>query len=61
MATKRDYYEVLSVAREASAAEIKSAYRKLAIQYHPDRNQGDPRAEEVFKEAAELPKKSRRD
>lgn len=50
---KRDYYEVLSVAKTASADEIKSAYRKLALQYHPDRNQGNPEAEEKFKEATE--------
>jgi molecular chaperone DnaJ len=53
MAAKRDYYEVLSVARDASGQEIKSAYRRLAVQYHPDRNPGDPGAEEKFKEAAE--------
>ncbi|HRE58810.1 MAG TPA: molecular chaperone DnaJ [Candidatus Kapabacteria bacterium] len=50
---KRDYYEVLSVAKNASADEIKSAYRKLALQYHPDRNQDNPEAEEKFKEATE--------
>jgi len=53
MVTKRDYYEVLAVAREASDDEIKKAYRKLAMQHHPDRNVGDKEAEEKFKEAAE--------
>ena len=53
MADKRDYYEVLGVAKTASADEIKSAYRKLAMKYHPDRNPGDKAAEEKFKEAAE--------
>ena len=50
---KRDYYEILSVAKNASADEIKKAYRKVAMQYHPDRNPGDKTAEEKFKEAAE--------
>ena len=50
---KRDYYEVLGIERTAAAAEIKKAYRKLAAQYHPDRNPGDGEAEERFKEAAE--------
>ncbi len=51
--TKRDYYEVLGVARDAGEADLKSAYRKLALQHHPDRNPGDAAAEERFKEAAE--------
>jgi molecular chaperone DnaJ len=50
---KRDYYDILGVARGASEQEIKSAYRKLALQYHPDRNPGNGEAEEKFKEAAE--------
>ncbi|PQJ11103.1 molecular chaperone DnaJ [Flavipsychrobacter stenotrophus] len=50
---KRDYYEVLGVAKGASADEIKKAYRKVAMQYHPDRNPGDKESEEKFKEAAE--------
>lgn len=51
--SKRDYYEVLSVSKSSSADEIKKAYRKVAMQFHPDRNPGDKSAEEKFKEAAE--------
>src|SRR5215472_8603735 len=51
--SKRDYYEVLSVSRGCSEQELKIAYRRLALQYHPDRNPDDATAEEKFKEAAE--------
>ena len=50
---KRDYYEILGVPRTANAQEIKKAYRKLAMQHHPDRNQDNPEAEDLFKEASE--------
>ncbi len=50
---KEDFYSILGISKSASAAEIKKAYRKKAIEYHPDKNQGDPKAEEMFKKAAE--------
>jgi molecular chaperone DnaJ len=53
MAEKRDYYEILGVARDTDAADIKKAYRKLAVKFHPDKNPGDPTAEEKFKELGE--------
>ena len=53
MSQKKDYYEVLGLSRSANESEIKKAYRKLALQYHPDKNPGDAKAEEMFKEAAE--------
>jgi molecular chaperone DnaJ len=53
MTAKRDYYEVLGVSKDASDSDLKAAYRKLALQFHPDRNPGDKTAEENFKEAAE--------
>ncbi|RZL47127.1 MAG: molecular chaperone DnaJ, partial [Pedobacter sp.] len=51
--SKRDFYDILGVTKSASAEEIKKAYRKLAIKYHPDKNPDDKAAEDKFKEAAE--------
>src|ERR1700750_2225688 len=51
--SKRDYYEVLEVKRESTIEEIKKSYRKLAVQFHPDKNPGDKAAEEKFKELSE--------
>ena len=53
MTSKRDYYEILGLEKNASDEEIKQAYRQLALKYHPDRNKDDPEAEEKFKEATE--------
>ena len=53
MAEERDYYKILGVDKSASADEIKKAYKKVAIKYHPDRNPGDKEAEKKFKQAAE--------
>ena len=50
---KRDFYDVLGVSKNASFDELKSAYRKLAVKYHPDKNPGDKNAEDKFKEASE--------
>src|ERR1700758_3979939 len=53
MAAKRDYYEVLGVGKTSTPDDVKKAYRKLAIQFHPDKNPGDKKAEERFKELSE--------
>src|ERR1700709_2476948 len=52
MASKRDYYEILGISKSGTADEIKKAYRKVAMQHHPDRNPGDHTSEEKFKECA---------
>ena len=53
MASKRDYYDVLEVSRNATGDEIRNAYRKLALNHHPDRNPGNEESEKLFREAAE--------
>ena len=53
MADKRDYYEILGVSRDVSAEDLKKAYRKLAVKYHPDKNPGDQSAEDKFKQVGE--------
>ena len=51
--SKRDYYDVLGVGKESTSGEIKKSYRKLAMKYHPDKNQGDVKSEDKFKEIKE--------
>ena len=51
--SKKDYYDVLGVSKDADSSSLKSAYRKLAMQYHPDKNPGDKNAEQSFKEVSE--------
>ncbi len=53
MSTKQDFYELLGVSEDASQSDIKKAYRKLAVQYHPDKNPGDKEAERKFKQISE--------